>query len=348
MRFFLQSDSGDRIVGWVVPDNPAAVSRVHVSVHGRRVAEIAATGFDANIVALGWHSTGQCVFQVTEEHVPGLGALDRLEIRDADTNMLVYRRAPPEGLSRNRVVLVNTSVNPELPIEAALFPHFRQCYFGIGKFSDEILRVIFDTAEMTSCLMSGAINFPRYEPHFVQSETLSAMLVHDPYVEMAQRLTWLRDRSGLAADPAQNWRLGNFVDGARYAAEFDFTDAKSLKRLFRFMPEEVYHFLYNPLTRQLGTRGFDERVTPGSSIIAVEVLARVGVVGHFNYHRAFLSTLFDQNGITADPPDPPRLRPAILALADLLKTIKVATDMVDFDSVLSDLVLRSVAKGWGA
>jgi len=347
MRFFLHADHGDLIKGWVVPDNPVAISRVCVSIEGRRVAEIPATLTDDNIRQLGWHSTGQCHFEIRDEQVPGLAQIERLEIFDVDTNILVHRRLPDRGLVPDKVVLVNTGILPETALQSALFPHFRLNYFGIGRFPEEVLRVLFDTATMTSCLLSGAIAFPRYEAHFVQGETLSMMLIHDPFVEMATRLIWLRDRSAIAADPAQSWRLGPLADAAGFAAEYDFTDAKSLKRLFRTMPEAAYHLLYNPLTRQLGTRMPEDRLDPGNSIIAVEILARLGLVGHRDYFDAFATTVFDRLGIEAGLPLPTPIQTEVLVLADRLRELRIAQDMVNFDTVISDGVRASVAKNWG-
>ena len=37
MRFCIDEDSGHVIRGWVAPDNPLAISRVVVTVEGRRV-----------------------------------------------------------------------------------------------------------------------------------------------------------------------------------------------------------------------------------------------------------------------------------------------------------------------
>src|SRR3954454_21362805 len=96
MRFFIDFDQGDRLGGWVIPDNPMAVSRVAVSVDGRRVAEISANLIDRGFVERGWHSTGQCTFWIMDEHVPGLASIPRLEVHDLDTNVLVHRRVPKE------------------------------------------------------------------------------------------------------------------------------------------------------------------------------------------------------------------------------------------------------------
>ncbi len=346
MKFFIDTDRGDVIQGWIVPDNPLAIGRVYVSVDGRRVAEIPATEFIPELREGGLHATGQCRFQVNEENVPGLAALPRLEIRDVDTNVLVHRRTPDPGLCRLKAVLVNTGIHPETVLQAALYPHFQQSYFGIGKFSEQVLSVLFDNPLIDSCFMSGAIVYPRYEGHFVLQDIMTMLLVQEPYLEMASRMIWLRDRAVLAQDPAQNWRLGDLVEAARFAADYDYADAKSLKRFFRMLPESAYRLLYNPLTRILGTRYPEDRIMPANSIIAVEVLSRVSIVGHRDHFAAFAATVFDRLGIDAPLPAPTPIAPEVHALADRLRPLRDVQGFLNFDSVMSEAIRKSVAKIW--
>lgn len=56
MRFYVDPDFGGLIRCWVVPDNPAAISRVYVTLEGRRVAELDAWLVDDVIRAHGWNS----------------------------------------------------------------------------------------------------------------------------------------------------------------------------------------------------------------------------------------------------------------------------------------------------
>lgn len=347
MRFLMDYDSGHEILGWVVPDNPLAISRVSVVSDGRRLAEVSASIVDEAFKRNGWHSTGQCTYRVTEAEVPGLAGLPRLEIYDADTNVLVHRRCPTEGIVQGRLLLINTGIHPEHALQGMLFKHFQQSYFGIGRMSEEVLKSAAAPYFMTSSFLSGAIVIPRFEHLFPPEQFLTTVLVHDPYVEMATRLFWLRERAEMAADPARSWRLGTLAEAATFAAEYDFEDVKSLKRLFRMLPEPAYHLLYNPLTRQFGTRLPDDRLHPGNSIVAIEILARVGIVGHRRYYEAFVSTLLDRLGVSDTVPRPEPIPAEVTALAERLKTVRAVSDMLVFDVAMTDAVLSSVAKSWG-
>lgn len=347
MRFFVDFDNGDQIRFWVVPDNPLAISRVVVKVDGRREVEVGATIVDDTFRNLGWHSTGQCSFQITEAEMPGLAETPRLEIYDADTNVLVHRRRPAEGLFQGRLLLINTSIKPENVLQGLLFKHFQQSYFGIGRLSEEVLKSAIETHQLTSAFLSGALTIPRFEHLFPPERALTTVLVHDPHVEMATRLVWLRERAEVAADSARSWRLGKLAEAASFVSEYDLTDPKSLKRLFRMLPESAYHLLYNPLTRQFGTRMPEDRVHPGNSIVAIEILARVGIVGHRNYFEAFATTLLDQLGIAESVPKPEPIPTEVLDLAERLRSLRAVADMLVFDVAMSDAVLSSVSKNWG-
>ncbi|MCJ2094967.1 hypothetical protein MKK67_21045 [Methylobacterium sp. J-072] len=346
MRYFIDHDHGDSIRGWIVPDNPLAISRVMVSVGGQRVAEIPASVTDEAFKRNGWHATGQCTFVVTPAEVPGLPDIARLELYDADTNVLVYRRMPPDGLVRLRTMLINTGIEAETVLQAALFPHFQHCYFGIHKLPDEILTCVLTGPAAPSAFLSGAVTIPRYENFMTPDLMITAILVQDPYTEMATRMLWLKARAGDALDPTRGWRLGGLAEAAAFSDDYDFTDVKSLKRYFRMLPEPAYRLLYNPLTRQLGTRMPEDRLHPGNSIAAIEILARVGIVGHKTRYHAFASTLFDQLGIRAPVPVPPPVPAETQALAERLRTVKAVEEMLVFDVAMSDAVKDSIDKSW--
>ncbi|MGU3541057.1 hypothetical protein [Methylobacterium sp. A54F] len=346
MRFFIDFDTGDRIRGWVVPDNPLAISRVRVVADGRHLAEVAATDTDETFRRNGWHATGQCTFEIGEAVVPGLAGIPRLEVYDADTNVLVHRRRPAAGLLQSRLCLINTSIQPEDTIQGLLYPFFQQNYFGVSRLNEEVMRCVLGNPTVTSSFISGALVIPRYEGMLAPEFVLTTILIHDPYIEMATRLAWLRARADMAQNPDQSWRLGALAEAARFVADYDFADPRSLRRLFRMLPEPAYHLLYNPLTRQLGTRLPDDRLQPGNSIVAIEILSRVGIVGHRTYFQAFVATLLDQLGIEAEVPQPPPIPAEVQALAERLRGVKGVEEMLVFDVAMSDAVLASISKSW--
>jgi hypothetical protein len=348
MRFHIDCDRGDLIQGWIVPDNPLAISRVVVSAGGRRIADIPASLTDDNFRQFGWHSTGQCTFQVTEAQVPGLAGLQDLDLYDADTNVRIFRRFPEEGLVRQRVMLITTGIDPDTVLQTALFPYFGHCYFGLHRLTDEIMTSILGSQMMPSLLLSGAVIVPRYENFMMPDMMLTGVLVQDPYLELATRMLRLRDRAEEAADPARRWRLGELAEAVAFAQDYDLTDLKSLKRYFRMLPESAYRLLYNPLIRQFATRMPEDRLFPGHSIAAIEVLARIGIVGHRERFEAFASSLFDRLELDLPIPVPSATPPEVAALAERLRAVKGVQEMIVFDIALTDAVKDTVDKIWTA
>jgi hypothetical protein len=346
MRFFFDSDDGHSLHFWIVPDNPVAISRVVVSVGGRRVAEFSAFHSDETFRKLGWHATGQCTFHLTAAEIPGLVEIQDLELYDADTNVRIYRRFPDRGMVRQRVLLINTGIEPETVLQSMLYPYFQHCYFGLHRLTDEIMTSILGTQLMPSALLSGAITVPRYENYMMPDMMLTGILVQDPHVEMATRMLWLRNRAEEAADPARRWRLGPLAEAAAFTDEYDLTDTRSLKRYFRMLPEPAYRLLYNPLIRQLATRMPEDPLFPGHSIAAIEVISRLGVVGHRDRFEAFASSLIDRLEIDVPVPAAPTIADEVLALADRLRSVKAVHEMLVFDMALSDAVKNLVDKIW--
>jgi hypothetical protein len=348
MRFHVDFDDGQSIRFWIVPDNPLAISRVVVVAEGRRIAEIPAFIVDEAFRHNGWHSSGQCTFFLTEAQVPGLTGLRHLELYDADTNVRIFRRATEETFVQQRLLLINTGIEPEAVLQAALFPHFQHCYFGLHRLTDEIVTSIIGSRVMPSAFISGAVTVPRYENYLTPDLMLTGILIQEPHVEMASRMLWLKQRAEEAADPARRWRLGPLAEAASFTGTHDLTDPRSLKHYFRMLPEQAYRLLYNPLTRQLGTRMPEDRLYPGNSIAAIEVLARIGIVGHHTRFDAFASTLFDRLGLEGPAPAAPTLPPETRALADRLRGVKAVQEMLVFDIALTDAVKDTVDKIWTA
>ena len=345
MRFAFDHDSGDQIDFWITPDNPLSVPRVVVSADGRPAGSFEAGIVDGGLVAQGLHATGQCRFRLTETDIPGLSAIPQLEMRDADTNVLVFRRAPRETLVQQRIVLIGTSVMPETALQSALYPHFQYSAFGLQTLSDEILNSIF-SLRVESQLLSGTILVPRYNGHFMYGGALSTILVRDPYVEMATRMFWLKAQAPTALDPNHGWRLGIRREAAAFADDFDYADLRGLRRFFRMMPEGAYRLLYNPLTRQLATMAPDDQLNPAYSMIGADMLSRFDIVGHRTHYEAFALSLFDRLGVHEEVPTPEPIPKAVTDLADRLRRVKEVGEMLVFDAALSDAVLSSVSKSW--
>lgn len=345
MRFYIENDAQDSIVGWLAPDNPLALSRVAVAIDGRRVAEVEATEAMPDLKAWGWHATGVCGFIANEAAVPGITAARRVEVYDADTNVLLYRRPLRDDLLQTRAVLINPGLEPATAVQNALFPHFQTAYFSAERMSEETLVCIVNSVR-TSQLIAGTIPYARYESNFFKNEYATCILVGDAYVELARRLLWLRGRARLASAPGQAWRTHELRGPIAFAESLPLEDVNGLRKAFRTVEQEVWDFLSSPLTRTLACKLPNEKLEAFHPSQALEALSRFHVVGHEAFFDAYAATVFAKLGIEDAPPEAPPPSAEAEALAETLRKVQTTRALIDYDAVLSDAVRGVVAQQW--
>ena len=100
MIFGIYFDTGDRIFGTVIPDTYSGSCRVRVTVLGREVGVFPTDELNQGARDAGMHDTGLVNFSVTEEKLPGLSKFEDLELHEADTNLLLFRRLKPGMISQ--------------------------------------------------------------------------------------------------------------------------------------------------------------------------------------------------------------------------------------------------------
>src|ERR1700677_2893351 len=107
MYFNLESDTGDQVVGYVVPDSFSGVPNIRVCSDGEELLVFAANEVRAGLVAAGRHETGFCGFRINVEMLPGLPELRNLELTDAESGLLIYRR-PQDNMVHKKVLRLET------------------------------------------------------------------------------------------------------------------------------------------------------------------------------------------------------------------------------------------------
>ena len=102
MLFSIDEDTGSRIVGWVMPDNPATTPKVVIHLGPQDHVVIDAFVVRPLLREQGLHNTGVCGFVVDENNCPGVTAAGHLEIKDADNHIFIYGAAKTRNsLTRN-------------------------------------------------------------------------------------------------------------------------------------------------------------------------------------------------------------------------------------------------------
>ena len=146
MIFNIFHDSGDRISGTVIPDSYSDVCHIRVGVGGREIAVFPTNEFNPGALAQGLHESGLVNFSITEQSLPGLSAFADLEIREAKTDILLYRRFQPSMLF-GKYLRLETHLLPLWRLDDAVEFRFQQHYRGIDTLSFYTSRQIFHLSQ---------------------------------------------------------------------------------------------------------------------------------------------------------------------------------------------------------
>lgn len=313
MLFNIEVDEGSRIVGYLVPDAFTGSPSVRVSDGKRDLLVLPCREERASLVAAGRHDTGRCGFTVDETIIADLARQEALELYDQETNILIYRRRAPSQVTQKRIFRLETHLFPLWRLDDSLDRHFQYFHKGIERPGRETTTQLFLMNNSTSLYLSGRLVFKTYENYIDKSFNCIALL-HDPYMELAERLLTLKHVRNVGAEI-----LGE-RDAMAYGPAIDFAEAivddeKALHRAFATMPRAVIGNLANPLTRQLAARTPDEVPTKGAIATALGTLSSFAILGLRERQDLFLAQLADLMGIAADalPPIPDFVRTRELA-----------------------------------
>jgi hypothetical protein len=279
--FNLEHDTGSRITGYVVPDSLTGVPTIRVVSEGKELLSFAANEKRPTIANSGRHGSGQCGFSIDAKAIPDLAKLKELEIYDADTGLLIYRR-PPAGAVEKKIFRLETHLIPLWQFDDGLRPAFQYFARGIEGRGVETVRQLFLLNKIPSIHLSGRILYKTFAPYLDKGFIIFVM-IQDPYDELAERLLALS-----AVRKLNNADLLGLRDGAGMRATIEFSenliaqdpdDEKSFLRVLKRMPADVAATLSNPLTRQLTVAEADAFPARNAIATALDVLSSAAVFG---------------------------------------------------------------------
>jgi hypothetical protein len=279
MLFAIDEDAGDRVSGWVMPDNPAATPSVIVHLDAVNHVAVEASIYRPLLKQRGLHNTGICGFVLDENNCRGLTASNRLEIHDADTNLLIYRRRPDEGLINKKFFRLEPQLFRSVPVDDALAPHFQMAYSALELQAEETIRGIMGLPFTSSIYASGRVFWRFWEPILRDRGYVVGILLRDPFHELAERLLILK----LASSPEG----GSIADAvgpqvqaaAAHMRNVDLRDTSAIEAAVASPPLELRSIVYNPLTYLLtAANAFDAPPSP-TTAIALESLADMDAIG---------------------------------------------------------------------
>lgn len=344
MIFYID-DNGDNLAGWLLPDNPATVPTVVVHLdEGRRRTALPAEFERADLKASGLHATGRCGVLVRNHEIANFGPAMALEMYEADSNILMYRRSGAP-FAPVQLYHLETETFPVYPLARLLTPHVRMIYTNIELIGDQS-RSYLVHSPFDSVLISGSALY-RSMQAFLPPSYVKCILFSEPLREVASRLMLAKALVSVQEEGG-TWRTLGMDDLIEVVRDVDLTDPKPLSRALNKMSDETFYALANPTTRKLVARLPTEKLGGQHMGSALDTLADFQVIGFDDalddYRRSLAETLdLDVFGPLHDE-EPPGLSAVMAAL----QLCAISNELVDLDRALRDTAKSALTAGQAA
>ena len=332
MYFRVLADLGDRLYGYVVPDNSDGYCDIVLRSGGRDIAVRPANELRSDLAGLidvGRHQTGACGFTFDEETVPGLRKLTDLEIYIADAQILIYKRARQDQIPK-RILRLESHLYPLWRLDAAINPYFQYSSNRIDNLGHETTTQMLLPYDVGSVYISGRILFDKYR-EYIERKFDVIFLMHHPLEELGERLVLL---SRIKADSKDVLSMRDNLSmraAIAFAQSLSFHDEAKLARQFRNIPHDVARVLANPVTRQLTVASPDEMPRKQAVSRALDGLASFAVIGLRRAPNITLDALAEFIGVSGGALPPLTNLPGVTALAKALKRARAADGLLDQD-----------------
>lgn len=345
MIFNIVEDSGNRVRGTVIPDNYSGICQIRVTAGDREIAVLPTNELNPGALAQGLHETGLVDFTLTEESLPGLSAFTDLEIHDAGTGFLLYRRFRPSMLP-GKYLRLETHLLPLWRFDDAVEPRFQQHYRGIERLGFFGSRQIFHLSQ-DSIYASGRLQIKNFM-FCVDNGFKFLVMLHEPYEELAERVLVLKSVKNVGMNFLAEREALHLGKAVEYAAALPMANEKALQRALQQMPSELLLALANPVVRQFSTLHLEEPPPKGGVAQALDILAQSAVIGLRREPELFahsVGELFNVN--PASLPVAPT-SPKVGELAEMFRSWSFLEVIIEKDLELYHLVLDAHRKAQGA
>jgi len=335
MIFNIFEDCGNRVRGTVIPDNYSGICQIRVSAGDREIAVFPTNEFNPGALAQGLHETGFVDFTITEDSLPGLSALADLQIHEAGTGFLLYRRFRPSMLT-GKYLRLETHLLPLWRFDDAVEPRFQQHYRGVERLGFYGSRQIFHLSQ-GSIYASGRLQIKNFM-FCVDNGFKFLAVLHEPYEELAERVLVLKSIKNVGMDFLAEREALHLRKAVEYAAALPITSEKALQKALEQMPAELLLALANPVVRQFSTFQLEEPPPKNGVAQALDILAQSAVIGLRSEPELFAHSLGALLNVSPSSlPIPPR-SPKVVELAEMFRRWRFLEVILEKDLELYSVV----------
>jgi hypothetical protein len=335
---------GNKIEGWLSPDNPGAVPRIRILRPDSSVAELEANVFRPDVRDQGLHPTGHNGFTINENVFPDLvGMIDQIEIRDVDTGVLLYRPLKEDKHVPLKILRFDTQAMPYAQVESNWDSNFSLYYNAAERYPFETMFGVLNNPAAKSIAISGRPNYGQYEHYFRDRGYKIISLLRHPLEEMAERLLFIR----YALAPQSPVSFDAHLTGLRclgpVAQRITLERIESIDESLAKLTAEQKAALSNPMIKALACKP-DEVPRKRHVQVALSKLAAMDLVGvrtRYEQYKDMLAELIGRDMLANS------VQPEISwarRVSDQLRKLKSAQSLVALDLQLYELVEKAVGR----
>ena len=337
MQFHIDTDAGNAVTGWLVPTKPDAVPTILVRARGGSTIELRANRARPDLVKIGVHATGVAGFLIDGAVVPGLNPNDELELRDGETNLLIYRR-PRREVVEVKLFRYTQGFGVQSALDRALASHFTLAYENCGEFPFPTMFAVLNNQTCPSILASGAMSYHRYQQLCEERGFLTCSVLKNPFDALAEMLLSVEHafRTERVAD-SQTLPTSHCAPLAPWFESLDaepLADDAWLEQAFSNLTGPQRSLLSNPCVRALACN--DEPADRRHVSIALENLANLSLAGVDDDLTSFGQILSELSGVgladDLDTSSPPEVR----ELSERLSRLGAVADLLSLDITFYD------------
>ena len=182
---------------------------------------------------------------------PFRSEFSEIEIRDRDTNVLIFRQFLPEQHLEKKVFRFELQAMPDTQIENVLKNHFTLSYNTIHCYPENTFFGIVNNQAARSLYVSGRPSYQKYEQWFRERDFKIFAILRNPYEELAERLLFARFASSEQAPPFVADYLYGLEPLAELTKTIRFDDPESIKAAFVRISDVQKQAISNPLVKAL-------------------------------------------------------------------------------------------------
>lgn len=340
MYFNVFSDTRSTVEGYLIPDGFSAKPQISVQRNGEMLGPFPCDIFLAGPYDHKHHETGIVGFRLDEAKVPGIGDAMDLEISDAESGLVFYRRLLPGQHIMKRIFRLETQFVPHQEFDRSLKPYFQFHAAGADKYGSETVRQMLEIVHQPSTYVSGRVMLKGVQQYLTQ-DTIRITSLRDPFYELAirlwsiaaskrRRLSFVSERDEILFQPA-----------VTYLADTNFADYDDIRRKLRSAPKDILSLFESPFTHQFVALNPTDKVSRDGISEALDALSQFTIFSANEMDAQLAIDVaelleIDDMSVSFSP-----VRSPFLELADVLREIKVLEHVLENDLILFYFIKRA-------